>query len=147
MICSLCTRDLNPDHFFIDNGRPRGRHRWCRECHSRQQKKLRINSPHRRYSELKGNAVRRNLAWNLSFEDFVLWLWGAPCFFCGEPANGGVDRMNNEQWYDAYNAIACCKTCNSMKGKQTFHDFLTRTQGISERLGMTANQAIACGGK
>ena len=147
MICSLCLRDRDPSDFFIDRGRPRGRHRWCRNCHSEQQKKLRTVSPNRRYAEIKSNALRRGLTWNLKFQDFVTWLWDAPCFFCGDPANGGVDRMNNEPRYDAWNTLACCKKCNSMKGKQSFHDFIVRVQSIAERLGATANQAIACGGK
>lgn len=43
--------------------------------------------------------------------------------------------MNNEPRYDSHNTIACCKICNSMKGKQVFHDFLVRTQNIVGRLG------------
>jgi hypothetical protein len=55
--------------------------------------------------------------------------------------------MNNEPRYDAHNTISCCKICNSMKGKQTFHEFLVRTLGIVGNLGLTANQSIACGGE
>jgi hypothetical protein len=83
--------------------------------------------------------VRRGIEWRLTFEEYVAWLWNADCFYCGEPAKGGIDRMNNELHYDAHNALACCKLCNSMKGKMTMHQFLDRIQKIVAATSMVVN--------
>jgi len=47
--------------------------------------------------------------------------------------------MNNELHYDAHNALACCKLCNSMKGKMTMHQFLDRIQKIVAATSMVVN--------
>lgn len=146
MLCSECAQDKSPDEFFLDRSRPRGRVARCKPCHSECQKADRL-LPRRRFSEFKSNATRRGIAWNITFDEYLVWIWGAPCYFCSQPANGGMDRLNNEPFYSAQNAIACCARCNSMKGKDTLHDFLVRLSVIALNLGITANQAIACEGQ
>ena len=144
MICSECQVDTVEDEFYVDRSRPRGRVARCKGCYSNRQKIDRVQKPRKRFSEAKSNAAKRGILWDLTFDDYVAWLWDAPCFYCGNPAKGGIDRLNNELRYDIFNAVACCKVCNSMKGKLTMHQFFEQIQRIWQ---MTANAAIACGGQ
>lgn len=75
----------------------------------------------------------------------MMWIWGAPCFYCGLPANGGMDRMHNHSGYDVHNVLACCGICNGMKSNHGFSEFLAHMEIIMKNL--TANAAIACKGK
>ena len=79
------------------------------------------------------NAQRRNIDFHLTLDEFQT-LIEANCFYCGQPPNqytegypfpyNGVDRKNNEPWYDNDNSLSCCKTCNIAKGEMSFVAFL-----------------------
>lgn len=128
--CAECATPKAPDCFYVDRSRPRGRVARCKECYAKQQQTDRLTKPGRRYGEIRGNALKRGLAWNLSRSDYELLFWNAPCFFCKAPAGGGVDRVGNEPFYSLENTIACCGACNQMKGSLSLHDFLARVQKV-----------------
>ena len=46
----------------------------------------------------------------------------------------GVDRKNNELFYNIENSLPCCKSCNSMKMAMTYDEFITKIKKIIERL-------------
>jgi len=85
----------------------------------------------------KTHATQRNLAWELSEEDFRELISG-PCFYCGESPsqtimkyskNGqlvynGIDRLKNEVGYVAGNVVSCCGSHNRMKGTMTYEAFI-----------------------
>lgn len=146
MICAECKTDKDTQEFHRDNSRPRGRVARCKSCYSNRQKLDRHRAP-KRFSEHKSNAVKRGIQWELTFDEYLAWLWDAPCYFCGRDTNGGIDRMNNESFYSIQNTLACCGRCNAMKSKDTLHVFLGRIAQIAENLGLTANAAIACHGE
>lgn len=144
MICRECRTDQPSENFYRDNSRPRGYVARCKSCYSRKQSEDRLDSPHRRFNEAIGNAKKRGISFTLSFIEYENWIWGAPCYYCNGPANGGMDRMDNDIGYTVYNVLSCCGTCNGMKSKLSFHAFLAHTEIIMKNLN---NAAIACKGK
>lgn len=87
------------------------------------------------FLEAQSNAKRRGIAWALTFEQYLEWFWMAPCYYCGDTARPhGLDRMNNEPFYDLTNTLACCSSCNAMKSKTPFSAFLAQVQTIAENV-------------
>ncbi len=79
--------------------------------------------PQASFSDHVRRAGLRNLAWDLSYDEFVE-LWGKPCFHCGEAINGiGLDRLDNSKGYAKDNVVPCCSPCNYMRGTQSIEDF------------------------
>jgi hypothetical protein len=145
--CAQCHATKPVSEFYVDRSRPRGRVARCKPCYRATQAIDRDERPRRRYLEARGNAGRRGLEWRLTYEQFVVWLWKAPCYYCGDQSQiNGIDRLNNEPYYDLTNALACCARCNATKSSLPLHDFLEHVMRIAEHLGLTANAAIALRG-
>lgn len=77
---------------------------------------------------LKGANIR-NISFNLSEEQFLNILLNK-CYYCGVinetpigKCAGGIDRKNSDLNYTIDNCVACCKTCNIMKGILNVSDF------------------------
>lgn len=89
------------------------------------------------YLNYKHNAKKRNIFFNLYFEEFKL-LTTSNCVYCGrEPSkiyqqkdlNGpcvynGVDREDNSIGYVINNCVSCCHTCNMAKRAMSKIEFL-----------------------
>lgn len=81
-------------------------------------------------------AKRRNLIFNLTFEEFLNFT-NKNCYYCnsfpkqtfknqnhhGNYIYNGIDRINNNLGYEINNCITCCKICNFSKGKMTQEEF------------------------
>lgn len=138
MVCAQCNEDKADDAFYVDKSRPRGRVARCKPCYRLTARDVRTRTPNRKYSETKENAKRRGIRFDLTLEQFTEWLWKAPCYYCGDGSiPHGVDRLNNERFYDLSNTVACCGTCNAMKGTGTLRAFLTRVKTIHDNLGLS----------
>lgn len=101
------------------------------------------------YQEYIGNAVKRAIPFNLTFDQFNEII-SQPCYYCGtEPyvhtsmlkrANMqepmlkcvGVDRKDSSKFYDLENCVPCCSRCNMMKQTYTAEDFLEHVRKIVE---------------
>lgn len=143
MICSECKADKETDEFYVDNSRPRGRVARCKKCYAEKQKAYRL-TPQRRFLEAKSNAVRRGFDWRLSFAEYTQWIAEGSCFYCGEEHCNGIDRLNNEPFYDAGNTVTCCGPCNQMKSNLKMGEFIERIQMIANKFSTsTANASIA----
>ena len=101
------------------------------------------NAINQLYSRYKRDAAKRNLAFELSKDEFQLLTSGC-CFYCGVPpssvvsiknafgeyAYNGIDRVANHIGYVKNNCVSCCRACNSAKSAVTvemivaMHDFL-----------------------
>lgn len=100
------------------------------------------------------NAIRRDIGFNLSKEDFFTMI-SANCFYCGkEPTdvaipshmrksnslmNGyykynGIDRIDSNKPYEVKNIQTCCKTCNFMKLNHSNEYFLLHINKIYNNL-------------
>ena len=83
-------------------------------------------------------ALRRNLEWELTYEDTVRLL-GDSCFYCGSMPQrivnevlgdpfvcGGIDRLDSEKGYSIENCVSCCSDCNYLKNAMNVNEFLDR---------------------
>lgn len=89
------------------------------------------------YTQYKGRAKHKNIAFLLSKEEFRN-LVIRNCYYCGrEPNNkvmrknysgefiyNGIDRINNDQGYVLQNCVTCCIMCNKGKSSLSQNEFL-----------------------
>lgn len=87
------------------------------------QRSIRSKQPKGKFYTYKKSAVKRNLEFDISFEDFVLLL-SYECTYCGEPKANGIDRVDNSIGYIAGNMVSCCSYCNFMKRDKTRDEFI-----------------------
>lgn len=101
----------------------------------RVRRKTIYNSPKNKYQSYKHDAERRNIKWNLSFNQFMTF-WQKPCHYCGEPIEFiGLDRVDNSKEYTINNIVPCCKICNRMKSAYSKDEFIDYCIKIARRFG------------
>jgi hypothetical protein len=76
--------------------------------------------PNVRAKEMRKNAMKRDLEWEISIEDAASILC-MPCSYCGEldrtGTTGSIDRSNDEYPYLHWNVIPACVACTTMRNK------------------------------
>ena len=83
-----------------------------------------------RYYDIRKAAQRRNIYFNLTFEE-ALKFKKKHCFYCGEKINHiGIDRINNTKGYVLGNMVSCCTVCNRMKLAMSYKEFINQCQKI-----------------
>lgn len=89
---------------------------------TKNKQKSRFKEPRRRFGAAKKHAPKRNLTWNISFDEYQE-LIKLPCYYCnntfGSTQNcGGVglDRLDNYIGYEINNVVPCCYPCNIIRG-------------------------------
>lgn len=94
-----------------------------------------FQKPEVRFIVAKHSSKRRNITWNVSFDEFKKYL-SKRCHYCDGilPINGsGLDRMDNLRGYVIGNVIQCCCSCNSIKGKYlTYEEMMVAMKAIKE---------------
>lgn len=112
-------------------------------CYSREQhaSKQTWEVEFRRYAY--HNATRRTLDFPLTLDEFKK-LCFSNCFYCGAPpqikthvgatVRSSIDRLDSSIGYLFDNCVACCATCQFMKGSLTFNDFIGQIKSISHYL-------------
>lgn len=99
------------------------------------------------FSCFKKNAKRRNLEFIL-MENEVLNLINSPCFYCNRKKSNkmklpkindqediyieymGIDRKDSSKFYTSENTVPCCKSCNTIKNRKTFDEYLKQIKII-----------------
>src|SRR3990172_10920586 len=79
------------------------------------------------YCRYRIEARKRNLIFNLTFNDFLELIFH-PCYYCGKEKTNkqkmrdgnylfynGIDRVDNTIGYLLNNCVACCRNCNVRK--------------------------------
>lgn len=104
---------------------------------SKNFKKLKFGqyAANRIISSYKAKAKLKNLAFNLTEEECILF-FKSNCYYCGsKPSNcsksktgnfeyNGIDRVNNDKGYTQDNCVSCCNMCNKAKRHLKQFDFL-----------------------
>lgn len=71
--------------------------------------------PRSRFMRAKNGAIKRDLEWSISFEDYVPFL-DKKCDYCNRPikheTGSGLDRIDNDFGYHLDNVAPCCGDCN-----------------------------------
>lgn len=109
--CYKCKEYLNGKFFSLDKCRPSGIGNICKYHSTIEQLEKRK----------KSLSITRDQFFKLLYE---------PCTYCGSKENIGVDRSNNDIGYTYENCVACCSTCNYMKGELNMNDFLNHVKKI-----------------
>jgi hypothetical protein len=68
-----------------------------------------------RYTTAKANAKIRDIAFELSFQEYASVMENGLCHYCGrelDDSGSGLDRRNNEAVYNVATAVPCCYRCN-----------------------------------
>lgn len=131
----LRERDRSPER--------KEKRRQYRETHKEEEKARRKyydTTARGRYGIYKQNAKRRNIEFNLTFDEFNN-ITQQPCTYCGD-FNGecdgvqysGVDRIDSSEGYTHLNVIPCCEMCNKMKLDYDMLDWLKHIKKISNYL-------------
>lgn len=77
-----------------------------------------------RYRVIKYRHTKRQWRETLLTIDQYCMLERSPCFYCGGPTIGGLDRVDNEKGYSLANSVPCCTNCNMMKKNMTSAEFI-----------------------
>lgn len=91
-----------------------------------------LHKPSFKLYSYKRSASKRGYDFSLSTDEFNALL-SSDCHYCGSPEAMGVDRKNNQIGYFSYNVVACCKTCNYMKGTLDYQQFINHIKSISNQ--------------
>lgn len=97
------------------------------------------------YSVYKHNALKRNLEYSITIDDFRN-LTSSDCYYCGEKPQyahdgvtcstpyiyNGIDRVDNSIGYTLENCVTCCRICNWMKRTQSQSDFIEKCAKITQ---------------
>lgn len=130
--CRRCKKRQPHKNFFKRTASADGLAMSCKACQKE------VNSAYHRtpkgiYDTLVSVAKRRDLKMKLTMEE-VNDIRSAPCMGCGElnpPQMGsGLDRIDSRKGYIPGNVVACCSTCNMMKGALSMDDFLSHIDKI-----------------
>lgn len=98
---------------------------------------------HKYYAQYKKSATERNLAFELTVDEFAE-IVEKECFYCGAPPRerkigatcygtykcNGIDRTDNKVGYTKANSVPCCSKCNFCKGTLNKNEFLELVQKV-----------------
>lgn len=91
------------------------------------------------------NAKTRHLTWELTFEQFLSFIF-SPCHYCAtiggtitkqrgnSLAHNGIDRFYNDEGYSIKNCVTCCKRCNIAKSNMHPRAFEEWLQNVYSNL-------------
>ena len=105
-----------------------------------------LSSKKAAYGVYKDGAKKRNLSFNLTFDQFLI-LTQQNCFYCGSKPNNlyknicgngnfiynGIDRLDNTKGYTLDNVVPCCYQCNWAKRDLSINEFISWVNRIYER--------------
>ena len=95
-----------------------------------------------RYKSALHNAKSRNLAFLLSEEEYGVIVGDGKCHYCERllsPTGSGLDRKNNEPFYNTETVVACCADCNRTFGAMySYQEKLVLAKAIKEIIHLRA---------
>jgi hypothetical protein len=98
-----------------------------------KKRKIYFKTPKGKYSRYKNAAKKRNISFELTFEQFMTF-WQQPCYYTGIPIETiGIDRIDNTKGYTIDNCVSCCEEVNYMKNNMTQEHFINQCIKISNR--------------
>lgn len=123
-------------------GPSRSRHNVLDMCNSGMHRSFVVKCKPSRwlFSDYKYQAKKRGHSWRLTYEQFKV-LIRDHCHYCGKKPGirstsrgkvraHGVDRKSNKRGYTVKNSLPCCSTCNIMKWKLGYREFLDHVRRI-----------------
>lgn len=82
-----------------------------------------------RFNKGLKSASKRNLVWDLTFEQYLNLLGNFNCYYCDydikESTGTNLDRKDSQKGYTFFNCVRCCGFCNTAKlDLYTFEEFV-----------------------
>lgn len=88
-----------------------------------------------RIRHTKLSAANRDIDFNIT-DELARELIVSDCTYCGCQSDlkrpHGIDRIDSSLDYEPGNVVACCSTCNMMKGTKTVKQFIEHCARITE---------------
>lgn len=131
--CKLQGQLQSLNEFYLVKNKKDGLDSWCKTCKSEvgceyskvqrqnnheailKQEHIKRQMPKGKFKLYRDKAKERNLAFNLTFNEFMLF-WQKPCHYCGfDVLTIGLDRKDNTLGYTVENVVSCCPECNTAK--------------------------------
>lgn len=135
----LCVCDCGATTKSWQRSLEHGKAKSCRSC---SKLKGPLGAFNRVLHCYKKSAQVKNLAFDLTIDDFKILLDGM-CHYCGEPPTrvsrstsgatylyNGIDRQNNMLGYVSANCVSCCSDCNYFKRARSEEEFLGKIARI-----------------
>jgi len=137
--CYHCNQDLPVENFGKNKSKTSGLADECRPCaRIRQHNYIKRrgfvrqkynNSLKGQYHTYKYKGNRKN-KFNLTFDEFISFNDDC-CHYCGvKPKRIGLDRVDNNEGYNIWNVVRCCKECNVAKNNRTVKEFINQCRRI-----------------
>lgn len=128
--CKTCNIKKEEDCFYK---RTTGKiNKECKSCFIKRtsiNKKIRMKMVgsrdwfRRRYYHLIDKAKKRNIPFDLEFDDFIKIHSVNSCYYCDKiPDIKTIDRKNNLVGYNIQNCFMACMKCNRLKGTMVISD-------------------------
>lgn len=106
----------------------------CRACERRDEGACGMFTSYISY--MRESVERREKEWGLERDAYEA-LRELDCVYCGRPPSvmrgNGIDRVNNGGGYVQGNCVACCMTCNGLKGDRALDEFLTHASLVASQ--------------
>ena len=147
----FCRCDCGVEKIVDSNHLRNGKSTSC-GCYSREIHSIECGlfSKRQVYGFYKRNAKRRNIPFELSFNEFIE-LTQQNCYYCGiEPSNthiskhnngdfiyNGLDRKDNTKGYTLSNIVSCCDQCNWAKRDLPYEEFIVWINKLATYNGYT----------
>lgn len=146
-----CGKKTQALGYWLTSGRSKG----CKSCGAKarvydfDQQKFELSCINDIYHNYKSGTRRgrdRVIEFDLSQNHFAALIKDS-CKYCDAPPSNvkrrkktghefkysGIDRKNNDAGYVEGNVVACCWTCNRMKGNMTYDEFIAHVARINQR--------------
>jgi 5-methylcytosine-specific restriction endonuclease McrA len=110
------------------------------------QRNLNLSGYKDTFARYKGQAKRRHIPFELTFEEFMALMKG-DCHYCGRAPSqvcyrhqmtnpvralySGVDRLDSQLPYRPDNVVSCCKNCNWAKKEMPYDEFIQWIVGLA----------------
>lgn len=111
--CKKCKQKKPRDDFSWSKSYRRSA---CKACEAERVAMGRL-TPGSQYSQARGVARQRNLAFDLSFDEYTA-IRRRPCHYCGHKLHDGgtgLDRLDNDKGYVRGNVVPSCWECNQAR--------------------------------
>lgn len=130
--CKKCDNNLYKLNYKVRKRRKNYAKRLYKTPKHKEYRERLARKPERIYGIYSRNAKKRNYAFNISFNEFMIF-WQKPCYYCRQKiATIGLDRIDNSKGYEKLNLVSCCKLCNRAKGKLSKGAFIKMCQIIAK---------------
>jgi hypothetical protein len=137
-----CVCECGEISFVTSSDLKRGRINYCTKCNQQKSEKSILQVLYKNY---KLNALKRNIPFNLTIDDFNKIIT-KNCDYCNVPPQqvlhkkgmkydltyNGIDRVDNNRGYSIDNCVPACKFCNLAKRnfkREEFIEWIGRIKG------------------